>query len=145
MAKKETRNFENSIKYYKEFYNLENRFKEKVKGLSMMALCEYYNNAIDSSKYHFQQVENHIEIILNNSEYEYAGDGSDVYYLDWPLYKYFFATGDMEKAEKYLKSAYNHLSIDERNKYLLDINHTENIHKYYYMHEIIDAYNQMMR
>ena len=47
-------NFANAIKYFNEAYILENELKEKMKNLSMKALCEYYNNDLDSSKYHFK-------------------------------------------------------------------------------------------
>ena len=134
-------NFANAIKYFNEAYILENELKEKMKNLSMKALCEYYNNDLDSAKYHFTKIENYIE----NEEIEYDGDGSKSYYLDWPLYKYYYAIGNTEKANKYLTSAYNHLSKDEKNKLLSDTDRTKNIHRYYYIHEIIDTYNQNIR
>ena len=107
----------------------------------MKALCEYYNNDLDSSKYHFNIVENY----LKNDKAEYDNNGTDSYYLDWPLYKYYNAKGNTEKANKYLTSAYNHISMEEKNKFLLDNDRLKNIHKYYYIHEIIDEYNQHIR
>jgi TolB-like protein len=133
--------FANAIKYFNEAYILEDRYKEKMKYISMKALCEYYNNDLDSSKYHFNIIENYIK----NDKTEYDGDGSDSYYLDWPLYKYYNAKGNTEKATQYLMSAYNHISMEEKNKFLLDNDRLNNIHKYYYIHEIIDEYNQHIR
>ena len=134
-------NFANAIKYFNEAYIIEDEFTDKMKDLAMKALCEYYNNDLDSSKYHFKIIENYIE----NEEFEYDGDGSESYYLDWPLYKYHIAKGNMAKAEMYLTSAYNRISEDEINKYLNDSNHINNLHKYYYIHEIIEEYNQHIR
>ena len=96
---------------------------------------------MDSSKYHFKIIENYIE----NEEVEYDGDGSESYYLDWPLYKYYNANGNAEKATKYLTSAYNHISKKEKNKFLSDTDRSKNIHKYYYIYEIIEEYNQHIR
>ena len=134
-------NFANAIKYFNEAYIIEDEFTDKMKKLSMKALCEYYNNDLDSSKYHFKIIENYIE----NEEVEYDGDGSESYYLDWPLYKYYNAKGNTEKANQYLTSAYNHLSEDERNEYLKDDSRGKHFHKYYYIHEIIEEYNQHIR
>ena len=73
------------------------------------------------------------------------GDGSDSYYIDWSLYIYYNAKGNTQKANKYLTSAYNRISKDEKDKYLSDNEPTKNLHKYYYIHEIIDTYNQTIR
>jgi tetratricopeptide (TPR) repeat protein len=134
-------NFANAIKYFNEAYMIEDEFTEKMKNLSMKALCEYYNNDLDSAKYHFKKIENYID----NEEIEYDGDGSESYYLDWPLYKYYNAKGNTEKANKYLTTAYNHILMEEKNKFLSDTDRTKNIYKYYYIHEIIDTYNQTIR
>ena len=107
----------------------------------MLALCEYYNNEIDSSKFHFQKIENYIK----NDKIEYDGDGSDSYYIDWALYKYYNTKGNIANAEMYLTNAYNRISEDKINKYLNDSNRINNLHKYYYIHEIIDTYNQTIR
>ena len=134
-------NFANAIKYFNEAYMIEDEFTEKMKNLSMKALCEYYNNDLDSAKYNFKKIENYIE----NEEIEYDGDGSESYYLDWPLYKYYNAKGNTEKANKYLTTAYNHILMEEKNKFLSDTDRTKNIHNYYYIHEIIETYNQTIR
>ena len=134
-------NFANAIKYFNEAYIIEDEFTDKMKNLAMKGLCEYYNNDLDSSKYHFKIIENYIE----NEEVEYDGDGSESYYLDWPLYKYYNAKGNTEKANKYLTSAYNHILKEEKNKFLFDNDRLKNIHKYYYIHEIIEEYNQHIR
>ena len=98
-----------------------------------------------------EQIQKHIKIVTNvisefNGEMlKEMGDGSDSYYLDWPLYKYYNAKGNTEKANKYLTSAYNHISKEEKNKFLSDTDRTKNIHKYYYIHEIIDTHHQTIR
>jgi len=131
--------FENAIKYLNETYIIEDEFTDKMKNLAMKGLCEYHNNDLDSSKYHFKIIEDYIE----KEEVEYDGDGSESFYLDWPLYKYYNAKGNTEKANQYLTSAYNHLSEDERNEYLQDDKRLEHLYKYYYIHEIIEEYNQL--
>ena len=134
-------NFANAIKYFNEAYIIEDEFTDKMKNLSMLALCEYYNNEIDSSKFHFQKIENYIK----NDKIEYDGDGSDSYYIDWALYKYYNTKGNIANAEMYLTNAYNRISEDKINKYLNDSNRINNLHKYYYIHEIIEEYIQHIR
>ena len=81
-----------------------------------------------------------------NDKHEIEYDGDDIqYYIDWPLYLYYYAKGNVEKADKYLTSAYYHITKDKRDKYLSDNERTKNLHKYYYIHEIIETYNQNIR
>ena len=53
--------------------------------------------------------------------------------------------GNTEKANKYLTTAYNHILMEEKNKFLSDTDRTKNIYKYYYIHEIIETYHQTIR
>ena len=86
-----------------------------------------------------------IENYIQNEEFEYDGDGSESYYLDWPLYQYHKSDGNATKAQQYLTDAYNHISEDERDEYLQDDKRLEHLYKYYYIHEIIEEYNQHIR
>ena len=133
-------NYENAINYYKEAYKLETKSTAKMNILSMVALNEYLNNQIDSSKIHFQKIEQYYskEIINYNRKPYYA-------YIDYSLYKYYTAEGDTKKAQQYLADAYNHIPEEDRNEYLMDDNRLDYLHKYYYIHEIIETYNQNIR
>ena len=70
---------------------------------------------------------------------------TDYYYIDWPLYQFHSAQGNSKKALYYLTAAYNHIPEDERKDYLTDDKRMEHLHKYYYIHEIIEEYNQHIR
>jgi hypothetical protein len=104
----------------------------------MLALSEYMAGEMDSAKIHFNLVE--------KKYHDIDHDESDIYYYtDWPLYLYHKSEGNTNKAQKYLTDAYNHIAEDERTEYLEDENRLERFHKYYYIHEIIDTYNQNIR
>jgi tetratricopeptide (TPR) repeat protein len=136
---KET-NYENAIKYYKEAHKAESNNEEKMKLLNQIAYSEYLNGQSDSSTVHFQQVEKY----YNENKLNYK-DGTSSYYVDWPLYLYHKSKDNTTKAQQYLTDAYNHISEDERNEYLEDDNRLANLHQYYYIHEIIETYNQNIR
>ena len=71
---------------------------------------------------------------------------SDIYFnITWPLYLYHKSEGNTNKAQKYLTDAYNHIPEDERKQYLEDNDRLKHLHQYYYIHEIIDTYNQNIR
>ena len=72
-------------------------------------------------------------------------ESSIYYYTDWPLYLYHKSEGNTIKAQQYLTDAYNHISEDERDEYLQDDKRIEHLYKYYYIHEIIEEYNQHIR
>ena len=85
-------------------------------------------------------------LIHNDVVYNIDHDAGIIYYYtDWPLYLYHKSEGNTNKAQKYLTDAYNHIPEDERAEYLENENHLENLPKYYYIHEIIDTYNQNIR
>ena len=134
------KNYLNAARYYLEAYNVETEEQHKIKILSQLALSEYFSDQFDSSTVHFQQVEK----FYNNDDIDYH-DGSWVYYIDWPLYLYHKSEENINKAQQYLIEAYNHIPIDERTEYLKDENHLKNLHKYYYIHEIIETYYQNIR
>ena len=133
-------NFINAINYYREAYHLETNSTDKIEILSMQALSEYFNNQFDSSKVHFAEVEKYYknETINYNRSTPYT-------YLDFSLYKYYHAKGNTKKAQQYLTDAYNHIPENERTEYRKDDSRAKHLHKYYYIHEIIETYNQSIR
>ena len=106
----------------------------------MQALSEYFNNQIDSSRIHFTEVEKYYRNETTN-----YNRGTHYTYIDFPLYKYYLAKGNTKKAQAYLTDAYNHIPENERTEYLKDDSRGKHLHKYYYIHEIIEAYNQSIR
>jgi len=133
-------NFVNAINYYREAYLLEKNSTDKIEILSMQALSEYFNNQIDSSKIHFAEVEKY----YRNETINY-NRGTHYTYIDFPLYKYYHAKGNIKKAQQYLTDAYMHIPENERTGYLQDDARSKHLHKYYYIHEIIETYNQSIR
>ena len=113
---------------------------EKIATLSMQALSEYFNNQIDSSRIHFAEVEKY----YRNETINY-NRGTHYTYIDFSLYKYYHAKGNIKKAQQYLTDAYNHIPENERTGYLQDDARSKHLHKYYYIHEIIETYNQSIR
>ncbi len=85
-----------------------------------------------------------VEKYYNEDKINYK-NGTSYYYLDWPLYQYHKSDGNATKAQQYLTDAYNHISEDERDEYLQDDKRLEHLYKYYYIHEIIEEYNQHIR
>ena len=71
--------------------------------------------------------------------------GQTFFYIDWPLYLYHNSEGNTKKAQQYLTDAYNNIPEYKRNEYQEDENRRKHLHKYYYIHEIIEAYNQNIR
>jgi hypothetical protein len=110
----------------------------KYAELSMLALSEFKIGQIDSAKIHFNLLEKKYSTIDQD-------EGSIYYYTDWPLYLYHKFEGNTIKAQQYLTDAYNHISEDERDEYLQDDKRLEHLYKYYYIHEIIEEYNQHIR
>ena len=106
----------------------------------MQALNEYFNNQIDSSRIHFAEIEKYYQ----NETIDYSGS-SPYTYIDFTLYKYYHAKGNTKKAQQYLTDAYNHIPENDRTEYLKDNLRSKRLHKYYYIHEIIEAYNQSIR
>ena len=133
-------NFINAINYYREAFMLEPNPTEKIATLSMQALSEYFNNQIDSSRIHFAEIEKY----YRNETINY-NRGTNYTYLDFTLYKYYHAKGNTKKAQAYLTDAYNHIPENERIEYRKDDSRSKRLHKYYYIHEIIEAYNQSIR
>ena len=73
-------------------------------------------------------------------------DGEIIYYyIDWPLYQYYDANGNAKKALKYLSYAYDNIPDDDQREYLEDRKRMDHIHKYYYIHEINEAYHKFIR
>ena len=101
----------------------------------MLAISEYYNNQIDTSKVHFNQVIKYYEKYFIKDRYNIA----------WVLYQYFQSEGNTIKAHQYLIDAYNNIPEDKREQYLQDDNYHNHIYKYYDIHEIIQAYHQIIR
>ena len=128
-------NLINAIKYYKDAYNSTTNPNEKIIQLYMLAINEYYDNQIDSSKVHFNQVIKYYEKYFIKDRYNIA----------WVLYQYFQSEGNTIKAHQYLIDAYNNIPEDKREQYLQDENYHNHIYKYYDIHEIIQAYNQILR
>ena len=106
----------------------------------MLALSEFLSGQIDSAKVHFLQVEKKYDGINDAIQ-----NRSDYYYVHWPLYQFHSANGNTNKALRYITDAYHHIPEDERTEYLQDEKRMENLHKYYYIYEIIEAYNQNIR
>ena len=106
----------------------------------MQALSEYFNNQIDSSRIHFAEVEKYYSTEKIN-----YNRGDHFTYIDFPLYKYYNAKGNTKKAQAYLTDAYNHIPENERTEYLKDDSRGKHLHKYFYIHEIIETYNQSIR
>jgi hypothetical protein len=130
------KDYSQAIKHYRNnYYDKSWHSNWKYADLSMLALSEYMTGQMDSAKIHFNDVEEYYDKI----------DFDDYYYTDWPLYLYHKSEENTNKAQQYLIEAYNHIPEDERTEYLKDENHLENLHKYYYIHEIIEAYNQNIR
>ena len=104
----------------------------------MLALSEFRAGQIDSAKIHFNLVE---------KKYSYIDHDEDPinYYTDWPLYQYYDANGNAKKALKYLNYAYDNIPDDEQREYLEDQKRMDHIHKYYYIHEINEAYHKFIR
>jgi len=125
----------NAIKYYKDAYNSTTIPNEKIIQLYMLAISEYYNNQIDTSKVHFNQVIKYYEKYFIKDRYNIA----------WVLYQYFQSEGNTIKAHQYLIDAYNNIPEDKREQYLQDENYHNHIYKYYDIHEIIQAYNQIVQ
>ena len=133
------KNYSQAIKHYRNnYYDTSWDSNWKYAELSMLALSEFRLGQIDSAKIHFNLVEKKYDDIDHDAEIIY-------YYTDWPLYLYHKSEGNTNKAQKYLTDAYNHIPEDERTEYLENENHLENLPKYYYIHEIIDTYNQNIR
>ena len=86
----------NAIKYYKDAYNSTTIPNEKIIQLYMLAISEYYNNQIDTSKVHFNQVIKYYEKYFIKDRYNIA----------WVLYQYFQSEGNTIKAREYLTDAY---------------------------------------
>ena len=127
------------INYRKNYYDTSwNDANFKYADLSMLALSEFRAGQIDSAKIHFNLVEKKYSYIDHDENPIY-------YYTDWPLYQYYDANGNAKKTLKYLTDAYNHISEDERDEYLQDDKRLEHLYKYYYIHEIIEEYNQHIR
>ena len=102
----------------------------------MLALSEFRLGQVDSAKIHFNNVEESYDKINFDDTY---------YYTDWPLYLYHKSEGNTNKAQKYLTDAFNNIPEDERKQYLEDNDRLKHQHQYYYIHEIIDTYNQNIR
>ena len=131
------KDYSKAIKHYRNnYYDTSWDSNWKYADLSMLALSEYMTGKMDSAKIHFNDVEESYDKINFDDTY---------YYTDWPLYLYHKSEGNTNKAQKYLTDAYNHIPEDERTEYLEDENRLERFHKYYYIHEIIDTYNQNIR
>ena len=109
----------------------------KYAELSMLALSEYMTGKMDSAKIHFNDVEEYYDKI--------DFDDISYYYTDWPLHLYHKSEENINKAQQYLIEAYNHIPEEERKQYLEDNDRLKHLHQYYYIHEIIDAYNQNIR
>jgi tetratricopeptide (TPR) repeat protein len=135
-------NFKNAIKYYKEAFNSSTDPDEKMEQLSMLALNEYYDNQIDSAKIHFLEVEKYYN--EDNINYDNM-NRTAYYYIDWPLYQYHKSEKNTNKTQQYLTDAYNHIPEKEKTDYREDEKRLDHLHKYYYIHEIIEAYNQNIR
>jgi len=127
--------YSQAIKHFKSnYYDKSWHSNWKYENLSMLALSEYMAGEMDSAKIHFN--------LLEKKSHDFDHDESVIYYYtDWPLYLYHKSEGNTNKAQKYLTDAYNHIPEDERTEYL----ENENLPKYYYIHEIIEAYNQNIR
>ena len=140
----------NAIKIYRKLFNEKfeydypkiNNLGWKYSNLSMLALSEFLSGQIDSSKVHFAQVEKKYDDINDDIK---LVDRSYFYYVHWPLYQFNSANGNTNKAQRFLTDAYHHIQEDELTEYLQDENRLEHLHKYYYIHEIIEAYNQNIR
>ena len=131
--------YTNAIKNYrKNYYDTSWKTNMKYAELSMLALSEFKIGQIDSAKIHFNLLEKKYSTIDQD-------EGSIYYYTDWPLHLYHKSEGNTIKAQQYLTDAYNHISEDERDEYLQDDKRLEHLHKYYYIHEIIEEYNQHIR
>ena len=92
---------------------------------------------MDSAKIHFNDVEEYYDKI--------DFDDISYYYTDWPLYLYHKSEENINKAQQYLIEAYNHIPEEERKQYLEDNDRLKHLHQYYYIHEIIDTYNNNIR
>ena len=142
--------YSNAIKIYRKLFN--EKLKEDQDGfdnlgweysnLSMLALSEFLSGQIDSAKVHFAQVEKKYDGI--NDDIKIA-DKSQYYYVHWPLYQFNSANGNTNKTLRYITDAYNHIPEEERKEYMQDDKRLDHLHKYYYIHEIIEAYNQNIR
>ena len=108
----------------------------------MLALSEFLSGQIDSAKVHFAQVEKKYDGIKDDIK---IADKSYYYYVHWPLYQFNSANGNTNKALRYITDAYNHIPEEERKEYLQDDKRLDHLHKYYYIHKIIDEYNQNIR
>ena len=97
-------------------------------------------NCFEASRIHFAEIEKY----YRNETIDY-NRGSNYTYLDFTLYKYYHVNGNTKKAQAYLTDAYNHIPENERAQYLKDDSRGKHLHKYYYIHEIIEAYNQNIR
>jgi hypothetical protein len=132
-------NYSNAIKNYrKNYYDTSWNANWKYAELSMLALSEFKAEQMDSAKIHFNLVE--------KKYHDIDHDGGTIgYYTDWPLYQYYDANGNGKKALKYLNYAYDNIPEYERSEYLEDQKRMDHLYKYYYIHEIIEAYNQNIR
>ena len=131
--------YSNALKNYrKNYYDTSWEENWKYAELSMLALSEFKAGEIDSAKIHFNLVEKKYNDIDHDEDPIY-------YYTDWPLYQYYDANGNGKKALKYLNYAYDNIPEYERSEYLEDQKRMDHLYKYYYIHEIIEAYNQNIR
>ena len=127
------------INYRKNYYDTSsNDANFKYANLSMLALSEFRAGQIDSAKIHFNLVE---------KKYSYIDHDEDPinYYTDWPLYQYYDANGNAKKALKYLDYAHDNIPGDDQVEYLEDRKRMDHLYRYYYIHEINEAYNKYIR
>ena len=131
--------YSNAIKNYrKNYYDTSWEENWKYADLSMLALSEFRAGQIDSAKIHFNLVEKKYSTIDHDDDFIY-------YYTDWPLYQYYDANGNAKKALKYLDYAHDNIPDDEQREYLEDRKRMDHLYKYYYVHEINEAYNRQIR
>tara|TARA_B100001146_G_C15995512_1_gene354450 strand:- start:340 stop:684 length:345 start_codon:yes stop_codon:yes gene_type:complete len=88
-----------------------------------------------------------IQVNLVEKNYSYIDHDENpiYYYTDWPLYQYYDANGNAKKALKYLDYAHDNIPDDEQREYLEDRKRMDHLYKYYYVHEINEAYNRQIR
>jgi len=131
--------YSNAIKHYKKnYYDTSWNANWKYAELSMLALSEFNAGEMDSAKIHFNLVEKKYSNIDHDEQ-------AINYYTDWPLYQYYDANRNAKKTLKYLNNAYDNIPDDEQRKYLEDRKRMDHLYKYYYVHEINEAYNRQIR
>ena len=82
---------------------------------------------------------------IYNDIYDDTKKDKNYYYVQWPLYQFHSANGNTNKALRYIADAYHHIPEDELTEYLQDERRLEHLYKYYYIHDMIEAYNKYIR